>query len=107
MDPAKNGRRACLGLSADKNYAKEATIAVNQKAKSIYFLHTTGKNYYAGSVTLQYSDGSKWIDHMGPGKVSNWWYPAESQDLKQTPDMRSLDRQNKFSRVVGVGTCTA
>ena len=103
IDPAKNGRRACLGLSADKNYAREATLAVNQKAKSIYFLHTTGKNYYAGNVTLQYSDGSTWIDHMGPGKISNWWYPAESQDLKQTPDMRvAWTGRNKFSRVVGV-----
>ena len=46
IDPAKNQRRACLGLSADKNYAREATLTVNQKAKSIYFLHTTGKNYY-------------------------------------------------------------
>ena len=57
----------------------------------------------AGSVTLQYSDGSTWIEHMGPGKVTNWWYPAESQNRTQTPNMRvAWTGRNKFSRVVGV-----
>jgi hypothetical protein len=103
VDPAQNQRRACLGLSSAVFYAKEATLAVHQKAKSIYFLHTTGQNYYAGNVSLNYADGTSFIDHMGPGKISNWWYPADSQDRKQMPVMRVAWRgKNKFSRNVGV-----
>jgi hypothetical protein len=66
-------------------------------------LHTTGQNYYAGSISMNYADGSSYIDHMGPGKITNWWYPSDSQDRKQMPTMRVAWRgKNKFSRNVGV-----
>jgi len=102
-DPESNGRKACLGLSGDPTYASEATLKVNKNAASIYFIHTTGKSYYAGSISLIYSDGSTHIDHIGPGKISNWWYPMVSQDRKQAPTMRIAWRgKNKLSRNVGV-----
>lgn len=103
IDPVQNDRRACLGLSGDPGYAREAALPVGTQASSIYLLHTTGVSYYAGSVSLVYEDGSRHIDHMGPGKVSNWWYPTAPQDRKQTPSMRVAWRgKNKFSRNVGV-----
>jgi len=103
IDPAQNGRKACLGLSAAENYTDHAVLKVGQRAASVYLLHTTGKNYYAGSVSLDYADGSGHIDHMGPGKVSNWWYPTAPQDRKQTPHMRVAWRgENRYSRNVGV-----
>lgn len=103
VDPARNGRRACLGLSGDEGYAREATLEVDRAAGSVYFLHATGRNYYAGSVRLVYEDGTEHIDHIGPGKISNWWYPTAPQDRKQTPVMRVAWRgKNKMSRNVGV-----
>lgn len=102
-DPEQNGRRACLGLSAAKNYADQALLKVGRKAASVYLLHTTGKNYYAGSIRLDYADGSGHVDHMGPGKISNWWYPTAPVDRKQIPHMKIAWRgENKYSRNVGV-----
>ncbi|HDS07575.1 MAG TPA: hypothetical protein ENO05_08110 [Bacteroides sp.] len=103
IDPAQNGRKACLGLSGAAQYANRAVLKAGLKAASVYLLHTTGKNYYAGSISLDYTDGSGHIDHMGPGKISNWWYPTAPQDRKQTPHMRIAWRgENRYSRNVGV-----
>ncbi len=103
IDPAQNGRKACLGLSGTGPYADDAVLKVGRRAASVYLLHTTGKNYYAGSISLDYADGSGHLDHMGPGKISNWWYPAAPQDRTQTPQMRIAWRgENRFSRNVGV-----
>ena len=103
IDPAANGRKACLGLSGDTPYADEAQLEVNQKAASVYFLHIADKPYYAGKISLQYEDGSTHVDHVGPGKISGWWYPSAPQDRKQTPAMRVAWRgKNDKSRNVGV-----
>jgi hypothetical protein len=103
IDPETNKRKACLGLSAAQGYSNEALIPVKQKARSLYILHTTGKNYYAGSITIMYKDGTNFVDHIGPGKITNWWYPSESQDRKSNPVMRvAWTGKNKFSRSVGV-----
>jgi len=102
-DPATNQRKACLGLSGDPNYASEAALQVDDHAAALYFLHTTGRNYYAGSIRLLYEDGTSHVDHIGPGKISNWWYPTAPQDRKQTPSMRVAWRgKNRMSRNVGV-----
>lgn len=103
IDPATHGRKACLGLSGDALYADEAELDVNEKAASIYFLHIANNPYYAGNITLQYEDGSSHVDHIGPGKISGWWYPSAPQDRKQTPAMRVAWRgKNYMSRNVGV-----
>jgi hypothetical protein len=102
-DPAENGRRVCLGLSGDAPYAREATLEVGAMAQSIYLLHATGRSYYAGSLRLLFEDGTSVVDHIGPGKISNWWYPTAPQDRKQTPVMRVAWRgSNRMSRNVGV-----
>ena len=76
---------------------------MNAKAASIYFLHAANRSYYAGSIILQYDDGTSRVDPVGPGKISNWWYPSAPQNLKQTPVTRVAWRgQNRFSRNVGV-----
>jgi hypothetical protein len=103
LDPSANGRRACLGLSDASPYAREATVEVGRKASSLYVLHATGRNYYAGAIHVEYADGSAHVDHIGPGKISNWWYPTAPQDRKQTPRMRVAWRgSNNHSRNVGV-----
>jgi len=103
IDPASNGRKACLGLSGEKPYANEAKLELGKKAASIYFIHTTNRAYYAGNIVLSYKDGTEHVDHIGPGKISNWWYPSAPQDRKQTPAMRVAWRgKNYMSRNVGV-----
>ncbi|MGW8315760.1 MAG: hypothetical protein ACWGNV_09185 [Bacteroidales bacterium] len=103
IDPAENGRKACLGLSGAAPYAQEAGLEVDAMAGSIYLLHATGRSYYAGSLHVEYEDGTSVVDHIGPGKISNWWYPTAPQDRKQTPVMRVAWRgANRMSRNVGV-----
>jgi hypothetical protein len=104
IDPEKNGRRACIGLSGLDGYPGKVSLQIGKKARSIYLLHTTGQSYYAGCVRLKYEDGTVFRDHIATGKISNWWYPSESQDRKQVPVFRVAWRgKNKFSRNVGVG----
>ncbi len=103
IDPAQNGRKVCLGLSGDPPYAMEAQVEINARAGSLYLLHAAGRSYYAGSMHLEYEDGTSVVDHIGPGKISNWWYPSAPQDRKQTPVMRVAWRgSNRLSRNVGV-----
>jgi len=84
VDPAENGRRACLGLSSEKGYKESAELDVNQKARCLYVLHTTGNSYYAGSITLKYDDGSEHTEHIASGKIMNWWFPPDpTQGQKQ------------------------
>ena len=102
-DPGTNGRRVCLGLSGDEPYADRAVLDIKRKAASVYLLHASNRSYYAGNITLQYEDGTSHIDHIGPGKISNWWYPTAAQDRKQTPLFKVAWRgQNTRSRNVGV-----
>ena len=104
INPEKNERKACLGISESDGYAKNAILKLGEKARSIYLLHTTGQNYFAGNVILKYQDGTTYTDNIAGGKISNWWYPSESQDRKQVPFYRVAWRgKNKLSRNVGVG----
>ena len=88
VNPDENGRKACIGLSKEQGYKQQSTVKVNKKAESIYFLHTTNKNTYCGSITIKYADGSNFIDYITPKKIINWWYPNIKQDLKQMPNLQ-------------------
>jgi len=80
-DPRKNGRKACVGLSPKKGYAAEAAISVGEKARSIYLLHTgvvpSTAGVSVGSVTLVYSDGTKFSqDVTSAHEIANWQLPV-------------------------------
>ena len=77
VDPAKNNAKACLLLSsAGENYAPGITLPVNQKAASIYLMHTTGVGTDPGTVTYEYADGSSVVDNINNGnKISAWYMP--------------------------------
>lgn len=103
IDPAENGRRACLGMSSKPGYSMQSTLAVNRKAESLYFLHAINNNYYAGRITLVYADGSRFSDEIGPGKVLNWWYPPAQFNGKQMLQMKVAWRgKNTMSENIGV-----
>ena len=78
-DPAVNGRKCCIGLSAKKGYVTEAKISVKKKAASIYFLHSmAGSGDKAGWITLKYSDGTNIRKYVESGsEVKNWWRPTD------------------------------
>ncbi len=74
VKPAKNGRRACLGISRFPGYASEMRVPAERKAKSIYLLHTMGRGDVAGTVTLRYQDGSEHTQYIRRGReIGGWW----------------------------------
>lgn len=79
IDPAENGRRACLIVSQDEGYVKEAFIPYNKKAASLYVVHTHGGGRHLGEIILNYADGSKSVEYITSGvNISGWWYPQET-----------------------------
>jgi len=79
VDPAENGRRACLILSGDKQYVLKRELPVNIKAASIYVVHAQSYGNHIGNITLQYSDGSSYVKYITRGEnIAGWWYPQDS-----------------------------
>ena len=101
IDPAANGRKACIGMSGAKGYKLGTMIPVNKKAASIYFLHTlcirssaVGTN--AGNVIIHYTDNTHAVDVIDYQKIGNWWYPSR---LKMARKAFSIT--NAYSTGVG------
>ncbi|WP_282781799.1 hypothetical protein [Phaeodactylibacter xiamenensis] len=83
----ENGQRAFNGIpflisegAANALRITEANrvqrLEVNQKAQSLYLLHTGSSGRYAGEVRLLYSDGSTFTDYIDREKIGNWWFEA-------------------------------
>lgn len=103
VDPAKNGRKACLGISSQEGYKFTETLPVNKKAKALYLLHAMGKGRYAGTLTFNYTDGSTATEVIGQGKVGNWWFPTAPEIVKTMPRLRvAWEGKNDHALRVGV-----
>ncbi|MGE5558810.1 MAG: hypothetical protein ACM3WV_09375 [Bacillota bacterium] len=77
-DPDRNGRKGCIGLSSRRGYLMERIIPVDQKANSLYLLHTASGSGLAGSITLEYKDGGTYTQYINIGRdVLHWWMPME------------------------------
>jgi hypothetical protein len=107
-DPAKNARRACLGLSSKPGYAQEATLNVAKKAASIYLLHTLAGGALAGVARIRYADGSEHVEYIQRDKhVGGWWVPTDpAKDRKASSMARVAWRgPNRHFPNVGVYAC--
>ncbi|MBI5724720.1 MAG: hypothetical protein HZA50_12225 [Planctomycetes bacterium] len=79
IDPASNGRRACIGLSTQKGYCQRAEIPVSRKAASIYFLHAASAlpSVCAGRIIMEYQDGQRFCQDVITGQhICGWWSPS-------------------------------
>ena len=79
IDPAENGRRACIGLGTGQGYLQEVTVAIGRRAGCLYIHHcTAGSGSPVGWVTLEYADGTERRVYVQYGKhVKNWWNPTD------------------------------
>jgi len=103
IDPADNERRACLGLSGAEGYASHSSLSVGETAGSIYLLHTKAGGALAGSLTLQYEDGSSYTDYISDGKIGGWWMPNDPPRNRKMPVCKVAWRgENKVFHNVGV-----
>jgi len=80
IDPAGNGRRACLAISSIAKFKRQASVAVNAPARSFYLLHTKGGDSLAGKLNVRYADGTTHGEYIRAGvNVNHWWAPADNQ----------------------------
>jgi hypothetical protein len=79
IDPAKNGRRAAIGLRAQQGYSLETRIPVGRKAASIYFLHTDSRAHgLVGTIRLRYADGQVHTQYvLHNQQIGPWWMPSD------------------------------
>ncbi|MEI6167981.1 MAG: hypothetical protein WCS52_12385 [bacterium] len=78
IDPRQNQRRACIGLAPKAPYLPEIKLPVNRVAQSLYLLHTySSAAFPAGSITMQYADGSEHHVAVKDNMVRNWWTPPD------------------------------
>lgn len=78
IDPGDNHQKSCIGLAAKPPYAFSADVTVNRKAHSLYILHTMAGSGLAGSMEINYADGSSFRTYVSSGKqVANWWNPVD------------------------------
>ncbi len=87
INPASNGRRACLGLAQESGYKRRATLPVQARASSIYLLHAAaGPERTVGKLTIHYADGSSHSEYVEVGKnVGSWWEPHDSKYERHGP----------------------
>lgn len=78
IDPASNGRRACLGLSSAAGYAATGSIRIGATAVSVYFLHTISAGSLAGWFDVRYADGEVRTVFVNAGhNIGGWFMPGE------------------------------
>ncbi len=103
IDPAKNGRRACLGLGKGEGYKLSESININKKAASVYFLQTLAGSTPAGTITLHYSDGTYHSDIQKGNAIRNWWHPTSPGAGKSMPKAKIAWRgKNEIANNIGV-----
>ncbi len=81
-DPAANSSKACIGISTQEGYLPSASIAVGQKAGSIYLLHTKAGPSAVGFVKIIYKDLTTYADEINAQKIDGWWMPGNKPQFK-------------------------
>ncbi|MCK4747465.1 MAG: hypothetical protein KAT15_10530, partial [Bacteroidales bacterium] len=81
-DPEKD-RFTGISFSLKKGETAGVTADVNQKAASIYFLHSRENGPIVGTVTLKYEDGTEYIEYITTDKAGFWWSRKETGNCKQ------------------------
>jgi hypothetical protein len=83
VDPAKNGRRGCIGISNLSGYAKFVSLPLQGKAASIYLLHSrSGGDPNAGIFHLKYENGETHGVVMDGRRVGGWWAPEDAPEAR-------------------------
>jgi hypothetical protein len=98
--PEKNNFKACIGIAHKNDYYDSKSIAISQKAGSIYFLHIKAGPALAGYVKINYQDGSSHVEEIGNDRIDGWWMPNNKSQFKV-----AWKGKNIKAPYVGVGVC--
>ena len=86
IDPLANAGRSCIVLRAlgKPQFPEAVKFAVNQPARSLYFLHTSAfgsEKHLIGGYRIHYSDGTSTKIELENGQnVFDWWKPKDLPD---------------------------
>ena len=86
IDPALNNRKACLAIGKDQDNQGEVILPVNQKARSLYLLHTMDGSGVAGTLYIHYADETYHVRHIAKSvEIGHFWYPEIEESRKGIP----------------------
>ena len=104
--------KSCIALAHKDGYTAQTEIAVNAKAKSVYFLHAlSGGGAPVGWLKFHYEDGSHKTQYvMNNQQIGSWFMPAPNSALvggngkeKRPPNLRvAWQGANEVFENVGV-----
>ncbi len=76
IDPSTNNRKACLIISQEDGYLKEASVPLNTESSSFYMVHANSGGRHLGSIVMNYEDGTHHTIYVDNGvNIAGWWYP--------------------------------
>jgi len=106
IDPAGNNRKAVVAVSRQTGFPTEKDIPVNDKAASIYFLHTSSKptsENVAASISIVYADRTKITRYMMMDKqLTYWWFSRLKTDYSGI----AWYGDNEVSKGIGLSWCS-
>ncbi len=100
-NPAKNNGKGCLILSSGAKYATKASISINSKTNALHLLHGRSRSDVFGTIIINYTDNSTYIEYITNDKSGNWWYPQDTEQWKV-----AFRISNNKSKNVGLGIYT-
>jgi len=103
VDFAGNQDKGYLGIGKNGDYVSEASVPVNQTARSIYLLHVMNGGGMAGWMTFHYADGSSQKQYVESGKQINGWYFPKDVPYSRTSGWTCKTAWQGHNGNVGVG----
>lgn len=101
IDPVDNNRKACLILSGEKGYTTQASLLINKKAASIYFISASSNTQFPGYIKFQYQDNEEWSKPVDINLSGNWWFP-EVKEVNTPMSKIAWRGGNKKNKNIGV-----
>jgi hypothetical protein len=86
----ESGLNNCLQFTEDFNKTGPVLLDINQKATSLYFLHTS-QSFLVGMIILEYEDNSEYVDYISAEKSGSWW-TEEQTNGENYPDCKKAWR---------------
>ncbi|MEP6947899.1 MAG: hypothetical protein ABI863_01430 [Ginsengibacter sp.] len=105
IDAEKNNDRSVVAISKQKGFPSSVEINVNDTARCIYLLHTSGKpasENIVGAIKFLYGDGSSRLQYIVMDKqLTYWWFSQLQTDYSGI----AWYGKNGVSEGVGLSWC--
>jgi hypothetical protein len=87
-------KNTCIEVNDTPGNLPKAILPVNQKAASVYLLHTMTPGKFAGTVNFFYTDGTVNADYITEDKIGHWWRIENEHYSSLVPTCKKAWRSN-------------